>query len=1563
MADFRLGRLKFKWRGDWAASTAYVIDDIVKYGANSYVCTVNHTSNASETGFYTTDIGYFDLHTEGLEQRGDWAPSQWYTLNDVVKYGNTIYRCTTAHTSGSAFTFGNFAIYSEGLVFEDTWASGTLYQKGDVVTYGGYTYIAEQNSTGVAPNTDTAYWKVLTTGYLSQGEYNSAEVYEPGNTVKYGGHTYACKVTTDDEVLNLASASGDGTTATAVFQTTQPSAPYGIGDVVIVAGISEAAYNGTVRVTACTTTGFSYASAASAGGATGGTATYTPVPTNTRFWDLVVEGFNWTGQWNANSVYQLGDVVNRNGNSYVCITSNTLGAATAPELDSNGNYWNYLSQGGDAAQVLQDIGDLIYQAAGGINRIALPAGSTGTAAEQAEASGQILTVGGSPLLPRWEANNTTAPIYYVTKEGSDANNGRSISRGFASLRYACDHIAALTGSDAPSATNPITIYIKAGVYDEVLPITVPAHVSLVGDNLRTSIIQAASGSSNMQALVLASSLQHVKYGDVITNAAETKTAKVLDTDYANNIHLLNISGGEWDVTDKYLDIVSHQSSDAKNLLDANRLFIAHEAWHRLQAVDPINTPVSGDEATVKSRLAEFVDAMAFNVKHGSNNKVYDYITDRLGGNAITATGPEDRELVAYIETIAIQVIRNETVPVTAGNLQTQVKDLTITQDVNAPICATQASAISTLVGLFDSAIQAGSVAGITKTLPYVDISSAVTRTNAESTMLYVGSHTVIKDIIFQGMSGFAPSGTNDKDLDTSTIKGVYLRLDPDSPISKSPYIQNCAAIGGAAVGVMIDGGVHSHFDNTSTPSNKSMVFDSYTQILDNGVGFYVTRGAASEIVSCFTYYAHISYSSTRGGKIRAVSGNSSYGKYGCISRGFDATEATIDGNVKGLKLEFDPQQPKDGSFINGERIVGGTSGAVGELINAQEGVSKIYFFPITGSFVQNEVVTGSSSGAYVTLSNNTSALEGQKGFILTVEGLTAAPDQGGSVELQDNGVNNDSGSYVISNSSYTAPDGRGTLTVERGKLASSPVAHTGTTNFDLFGFVDVADPSIAGQPTTLDTTVDDTTTTLNVNQVSGMTGTSYIIIGTEMMRVTGFGGGTQITVERGVEGTTASSHAATSNVTVLSSKAVAHDEIIEDFGAASTAVRIAQANVIVKAQDYIKVDDEFFRITVVSPDATGIVTLFFSDEKVIAAGDGQDFKIRYRYSQVRLTAHDFLDVGTGDKANTNWPFLPNSPNVPDQETDEDRPGRVYYVSTDQDGNFAVGKYFRVEQATGKATLDASAFDLSGLSTLRLGAIGAQLGATIDEFSTDVTLSQNSNSKVPTQRAVKTYIDALSGVVGDFSIAGNLTVNGTTTSVQSVTVEAKDRNITLGNVTTGTFTGDVTGNTNQITNISDTTNLAPGVVVTLTGAGSSNVTLAANVKVTAVSGTTVTLSENFGGSDSVQGATFSTGGATDFTADTGGITILGTTNKEISWLSSNNAFNISENVNLANGKKLMINGNEVATETTVLGFSFSTDGTLGGATPSDTLAPSQAAVKSYVDAADRVTAINYYLAAI
>jgi len=107
------------------------------------------------------------------------------------------------------------------------------------------------------------------------------------------------------------------------------------------------------------------------------------------------------------------------------------------------------------------------------------------------------------------------------------------------------------------------------------------------------------------------------------------------------------------------------------------------------------------------------------------------------------------------------------------------------------------------------------------------------------------------------------------------------------------------------------------------------------------------------------------------------------------------------------------------------------------------------------------------------------------------------------------------------------------------------------------------------------------------------------------------------------------------------------------------------------------------------------------------------------------------------------------------------------VSTDQDGNFRVGEYFKIDQATGTATLNANAFNLAGLTSLRLGSIGAQLGETINEFSSDETLGGNSNTAVPTEYAVKTYVDiAVNGAIftGEFDNANSTyDANGNLTS--------------------------------------------------------------------------------------------------------------------------------------------------------------------------------------------------------
>jgi len=45
-----------------------------------------------------------------------------------------------------------------------------------------------------------------------------------------------------------------------------------------------------------------------------------------------------------------------------------------------------------------------------------------------------------------------------------------------------------------------------------------------------------------------------------------------------------------------------------------------------------------------------------------------------------------------------------------------------------------------------------------------------------------------------------------------------------------------------------------------------------------------------------------------------------------------------------------------------------------------------------------------------------------------------------------------------------------------------------------------------------------------------------------------------------------------------------------------------------------------------------------------------------------------------------------------------------------------------------------------LTSLRLGSIGAQIGESINEFSSDNTLSGNSNLAVPTEKATKGYVD-------------------------------------------------------------------------------------------------------------------------------------------------------------------------------------------------------------------------------
>ena len=214
-------------------------------------------------------------------------------------------------------------------------------------------------------------------------------------------------------------------------------------------------------------------------------------------------------------------------------------------------------------------------------------------------------------------------------------------------------------------------------------------------------------------------------------------------------------------------------------------------------------------------------------------------------------------------------------------------------------------------------------------------------------------------------------------------------------------------------------------------------------------------------------------------------------------------------------------------------------------------------------------------------------------------------------------------------------------------------------------------------------------------------------------------------------------------------------------------------------------------VSSVTANSTTYHVLIFSTSRATPVPAGTEVLVRKEFSLIRLTGHDFLQVGTGAADTTNWPNNPTQlPSQADQiVTNETDPGRVYYVATDELGNFYVGDYFQVDQATGQVTLDASAFNLTGLQSIRLGSLGGLIGASVNEFSTDGTLSQNSDSKVPTQQAVKTYVDNLNSVSGNWTVGGDLVVNGTTTTINTTNTTVSDKLLELGTGTTGSPTGD------------------------------------------------------------------------------------------------------------------------------------------------------------------------------
>ena len=429
-----LGKLRLSFQGNWVSTTVYEYNDCVRYGGNVYV----YVYPVNESGNLPTNTNFWSLLVEGIKFRGVYSAATAYKVGDGIAYGGKVY---IAIADGSANTPPNATYWSQfadGIQYEASYSDATAYQRNDVVTYGGSAYIAKIDGTGNNPINAT-YWDKLVDGISFAGAWSSATAYAVGRIVSFGANTFKATTNSTNQVptlVNGALNSAYWEIFTEGFRTKgawTTTTEYFINDIVI--------RGGTTYVCISRHTSGTFATDLS-----------------TTKWARFTSGIQWKNAWTASIAYVKDDIIKAaNGSAYIAIQDHTSSADFTTDV-TDGKWQVFVTGGGDV----------------------LPALETGD-------SGRSLTVNAAGNALDWLGSTESLNVRYVAPHGTDTpTSGKNLATAYASIRYACDNIG----------TNGGTIFVMTGVYNEQLPITIPSNVAIVGDNLRTVVVQPKAGNSD-----------------------------------------------------------------------------------------------------------------------------------------------------------------------------------------------------------------------------------------------------------------------------------------------------------------------------------------------------------------------------------------------------------------------------------------------------------------------------------------------------------------------------------------------------------------------------------------------------------------------------------------------------------------------------------------------------------------------------------------------------------------------------------------------------------------------------------------------------------------------------------------------------------------------------------------------------------------------------------------------------------------------------------------------------------------------------------------------------------
>jgi hypothetical protein len=1378
MADFKLGRLKFVWKGDWTTATAYVKDDIVRYGGNAFVVESAHTS-----GVFATDLAADRLSkiAGGTEYKGDWASTTVYKVDDLVTYSGTVYRANQDQTSSGSFLTdeSKWDVYTKGFSYRDNWATGEHYALNDVARVGGYLYqVIDAHISQSTFNADSSKWVLFLQGIDVQSNWAAATLYQPGDIVKFGGFLYLCNTehtssgtkintTNFDVLLEGQKNVGDWQSSGQVYKTGEVARYGGRSYICILTHDQSTDLDGSSNLPI--------------------------IPTSASYWSLLNKGLSYEGAWIGGTNYKLDDVVEYSGSSYVCIQAHS----TTQQPNTATSFWSALAVG-DISSPMTATGDMIYRNAGGAI-VRLPIGS----------SGSFLVVNNG--IPSWGIQNPE-DNFYVATTGSDSNDGRTPATAWRTIQ----HAAAETYNNGQCK-----ISIFAGVYNELVPIKLGRGVCLEGDALGSVTISPENTTDKGFGVGVSkdgstpnanSEVFHVNNGARIRNIVfrgfgSGAVCVSLDPGYGPNDTSVWITSQSPYVQNctSFTDNGTGMIVDGALHNGGYKSIVAND-WTQINS-DGIGIVVKNDGRSELVSCFTYYCFIGYKAETGGKIRA-------VGGNnsygtyGAYATGFSQSEIpltgnirlpvatVNSLQTITNNVIINghhidedkNVYQVGYTNPIINISEVDSTQVSSVPVVDNTVSQLfiakydtgsnldwqSTFTGLIGEfkcvtdilgviyvggrIYQSGSWRGfVIKISSSGDIQWQKTITGADSVDAITtdGAFVYFTGTTTSGFTGTYVSAINQggtsliwtRALDfndssqVNTVRPTAIVFADEPTTSEDSYLNSGDADAegklfialkddtnnAAFIARMTTTGVFE----TSYNYGQNFEFNHLWLDTGNGDGIYMLASGKS-LNTGYTYplttltygasinatYASLSAGTGNSGADQIVlngSGSSDLNQQGDViksrkilgvSSGATATIVSYDGADSGLI--YVSIQNRVGSFTPGEqlqlyqasvfqpylaRITMGGAVAWQHRVNAIDGGEFNYGFAqgddvYAAGYVIDDINTDIRRSGFLTRFASNGTLVWQR----SVANATNYSEING-VGLD--GVNVVSSGYI---------DGNDALYLNTDR--------TGTTFGTASGY--------AWNTTSLTTSAP--TVALRTIQALYAQAVTFTIADTA-------------TIANQSPSTTAS---------VVATR--------EGFSGLGRGISFAVDGVIrePKKGSVFQIDgneNTYFVIAVSAYDPVTDEAVVTLDPPIVSSlipEDNEDVTIREAFSQVRMTGHDFLDIGTGGFASTNYPVIIAAdysvqPN-PDNEIFEDGGGRCFYVTTDQDGNFRVGPYFKVEQATGRATLSSEEFDLTGLNELQLGSIRAgKRGATISEFSTDGTMGGNSDSVVPTEKAVVTYI--------------------------------------------------------------------------------------------------------------------------------------------------------------------------------------------------------------------------------